>query len=119
MAYVPKSGDPLEVVTAVSSAAKGRHYFVGTTAERLAEYHATGSPDDPINKLTSREFEVFKLTAEGINADQIAVQLGLGLRTVANLLAKIRLKLGLTNPIQFARLAIKYKHINPENLLEF
>jgi DNA-binding NarL/FixJ family response regulator len=118
MAYVPKSGDPAEIVSAVISAARGRHYFVGDTAERLARFHATGNPDDPIFKLSSREFEIFRLAAEGLDNEQIAARLNIGVRSVSNRLVKIRTKLNVTNPLQFTRLALKYGHIEANSLLK-
>lgn len=118
MAYVPKSGDPMEVLSAVTSAAKGRHYFVGDMAERLGHFHATGNPDDPVTKLTSREFEIFKLAAHGLASEEIAKKLDVGVRSVSNRLTIIRTKLGLTSQIQFTRMALKYGHIQPDNLTD-
>lgn len=118
MAYVPKSGDPSELVTAIAHAAKGRHYFVDDIADRLTEYHAKGNPDDPIRKLSSREFEIFKLAAQGMECEDIAERLNVGAPSVSNRLVKIRKKLGLTNQIQFTRLALTYGHIQVDNLTD-
>lgn len=50
-----------------------------------------------INKLTSRELEIIKLTATGCTAKQIAKMMGLQYRTVQAYLSNIKKKLQAKN----------------------
>lgn len=115
MAYVPKSGDPYEVVHAVSAAAKGRYYFVGDVEKRLMQYHSSGDPDDPFTRLSSREFQIFRLAAQGLVPEEIGARLGIGAPSVLNRLVTIRKKLGLSNQAQFTRLALRYGHMDADS----
>lgn len=115
-AYIPKSEDPMELLPAIEYAAKGKLYFVGDMAERLAEFHATGNPNDPAKKLTEREFEIFMEAAHGLEIDQIASKLNISHGSVSNRLVSIRKKLGLNNQVEFALLAVKHGYISQESI---
>lgn len=115
-AYIPKSEDPMELLPAIEYAAKGRRYFVGDIAEKLAEFHATGNPEDPGEILTEREFEIFMEAAHGLDIDQIAEKLNLVSGSISNRLVRIRKKLNLTNQVEFALLAVKYGYITQDSL---
>ena len=63
---------------------------------------------DLISQLSPREFEVFRLFAEGKNAEEIAEVLKISQKTVANYHTLVKQKLGLSNPVEMVRFAIKH-----------
>jgi len=66
-AYVAKSGMAEDLVTAVRKAAAGGSYISPAVAQKMAMQSVSG--DDALSKkLSAREFEVFRLIAEGKSA---------------------------------------------------
>jgi DNA-binding CsgD family transcriptional regulator len=68
--------------------------------------------EDPTQRLTAREFEVFRLLAEGLSLSRVASQLSLESKTVANYQTILKNKLGFSTSTEMVRLAIKYGVIN-------
>jgi len=66
---------------------------------------------DPLNSLTKREFQIFKLIAEGNSASQIATMISISAKTVSVHHTHIMKKLELENAVQLVRLAIEYRVI--------
>ncbi|MES9972117.1 MAG: response regulator transcription factor [Candidatus Thiodiazotropha sp.] len=107
MGYVAKSGPTSDLITAVLQANMGNKYLSGEIAQKIALNSVVGN-DDPAHLLTAREFEVFRLLAEGKNTEDIATHLDIGLKTVANYQTNIRQKLDINSPVELVRLAIKH-----------
>ena len=57
--------------------------------------------------LSTREFEIFKLWSQGESLGEIAEQLGLTQKTVANHQSAIKQKLRVETPVQLVRLAMR------------
>lgn len=105
--YVAKTGAPEELVTAVQEVAKGKTYLGTSIAQKIAMQSLDGG-SDPIGQLSAREFEVFRMVAEGAGADEVAGKLKISQKTVANYLTLIKQKLGVSTPIEMLRLAIRH-----------
>lgn len=106
ISYVAKSSDAHELVRAVTSAADGISYLSPALSEKINAQTITN--ENPIQKLTSREFEIFRLLAEGKTVDDIATLLNIGQKTVANYQTILKQKLKITRPVELVRLAIKH-----------
>ena len=106
ISYVAKSSDAHELVRAVTSAAEGISYLTPALSEKINAQTITN--ENPIQKLTSREFEIFRLLAEGKTVDDIATLLNIGQKTVANYQTILKQKLKITRPVELVRLAIKH-----------
>lgn len=63
---------------------------------------------DPTQRLSSREFEIFRLLAEGSNVEEIAITLNVSQKTVANYQTILKQKLDITNAVELVKLAMKY-----------
>ena len=63
-------------------------------AEQLATEVSRGSSDSPHERLSTREFEVFRLIASGKSATDIAAALHLSVKTVSTYRTRIMLKTG-------------------------
>ncbi len=106
-AYVAKSGPSDELVQAVLEAARGKGYLSPSVAQRIALNTLAGE-DDPFKRLSAREFEVFRLLAEGGNVETIAEMLKISQKTVANYQTLLKQKLGVSSPVDLVRLAIRH-----------
>lgn len=112
MGYVAKSGDANDLLQAIRQVVlTGKNYLSADMAQRIALQSVSGS-DDPTRRLTVREFEVFRLLAEGLSLEDIAARLSLGHKTVANYQTVLKHKLGFNSSVELVRLAIKYNVIN-------
>jgi len=103
--YVTKSSAPEVLVEAVRSAAVGKIYISQDVAQQLAMQSLPGQRT-PLTALSPREFEVFRLLAQGVAVTEIASRLWLSQKTIANYQSSIRQKLDVTNAAQIVRLAI-------------
>ncbi len=106
-AYVAKSGMAEDLVTAVRKAAAGGSYISPAVAQKMAMQSVSGE-DALSKKLSAREFEVFRLIAEGKSAEDIGHLLNISQKTVANYQTMIRQKLGVNSPVELVRLAIRH-----------
>lgn len=107
MGYVAKTGDSRDVLDAVRQVMEGKTFLSADMAQKIALKSVSGA-EDPTQRLTVREFEVFRLLAEGLALDEIARRLNLGPKTVANYQTILRHKLGFNTSVELVRLAIKY-----------
>ena len=101
--YVTKSDISENLIKAIQCIDSGQDFFPQTLSSL-----------NPIDQLNEREFEVFKMIASGFNLADIANDLDISQKTVANYQTSIKQKLKLTNPIEFYKLAIEYKLIKSE-----
>lgn len=109
--YMTKSGAPEALIEAVRTLATGKTYLDKNIAERLAFQKMRGR-NTPFSGLSTREFEIFCLLAEGHNTNEIAKRLSLSYKTVANYSTQIKNKLEVTSIAEIARLAIRHQIVN-------
>ena len=91
--YLQKDSSPEEIIAAVERVAGGRRYVSDALAGTLAE-EATREILAPHERLSDREFEVFRLLAEGMSATDIAESLHLSVKTVSTYRTRILEKTG-------------------------
>jgi two-component system invasion response regulator UvrY len=105
--YLAKTGAPDELLTALQEVARGKTYLGTGIAQKIAMQSLDGG-SDPIGQLSAREFDVFRMIAEGMSTDEIAAKLKISQKTVANYLTIIKQKLGVSTSIEMLRLAMRY-----------
>lgn len=105
--YIAKSAAPEVLVEAIRRIAAGQRYVDHAMAQKLA-LQRVGSDPDPVAVLTEREFEVFRLLAQGQPVNEIASILNLTAKTVANHQSSLRQKLSIDNAAQLVRLAARH-----------
>jgi two-component system, NarL family, invasion response regulator UvrY len=105
--YIGKSSAPVVLVEAVRQIAGGNVYIDPDIAQRLA-FQKTKGDKSPFDMLSTREFEIFCLLAEGSSVNDIAARLSLSYKTVANYATQIKSKLEVGTPAELARLAIRH-----------
>lgn len=107
LGYVAKSEAAEDLVRAVREAAAGRGFISPAVAQKIALQSLSGD-EEPTSKLSAREFEVFRLLAEGKSVDEIAEVLKISQKTVANYQTILKQKLDITNSVELVRLAIRF-----------
>ena len=111
--YVTKTGVADDLVQAVLDVAKGRTFLSQDVAQKVALQTLIGE-SNPLQQLTSREFEVFRLLAEGKRVEDVAEMLKISQKTVANYYTLIKQKLSVNSPVEMVRLAMKHGLIDAE-----
>ncbi len=105
--YVTKSAAPEVLVEAVRLVAQGKLYISHEMAQELALQMLPGR-DNPIDALSAREFEVFRLLVAGHSLLEISKILCLSYKTVANYQSNIKHKLDVSNTAQVVRIALNH-----------
>jgi len=105
--YVTKSAAPEVLVEAVRLVAQGKLYISHEMAQELAIQMLPGR-DNPIDALSAREFEVFRLLVAGHSLQEISRILCLSYKTVANYQSNIKHKLDVSNTAQVVRIALSH-----------
>ncbi len=107
MGYITKSSSAAVLVEAVNQVAAGNIHIDKDIAQHLAVQKSRGKTT-PFANLSTREFEIFCLLAEGANVASIAERLSLSYKTVANYSTQIKNKLNVSTAAELARLAIRH-----------
>lgn len=105
--YITKSSAPEVLVEAVRKIASGDIFLDAEIAQRLA-FQKTRGRNTPFENLSTREFEIFCLLAEGLNVNDISKRLSLSYKTVANYSTQIKNKLDVDTVAELARIAIRH-----------
>jgi two-component system, NarL family, invasion response regulator UvrY len=102
--YVTKASAPDVLVEAVLTVSRGKQYLGNGVAREMALRSVSGA-NDASELLSPREFEVLRLLVQGMPLRDIARQLGLTPKTVANHQSAIRQKLGADTAVQLLQAA--------------
>lgn len=106
--YLTKDSDPQELLTAIRTVARGQRTFSSAIAQALLADIARQPGDMPLEMLTPREFEVLRLSTQGLPAAEIAGALHISEKTVYNTMSLVRQKLDVRNDFMLLRLAASH-----------
>ena len=95
-----------DLVKSIQTVSKGEVFLSDEIAKKMAMQSISGE-QDPIHELSAREFEIFRLLAEGLEIDAIAATLNISSKTVSNYQTMIKQKLNINTPVELIRYAIK------------
>ena len=114
--YVTKNSAAEVLAEAVSTVVQGRRYIDPEILPSLDDFK---QPTDTlhygqvIESLSPREFDVFCRTARGMTAHEVAAELHLGYKTVANYNTTIKNKLNVNTTADLANIAVILGIIKP------
>ena len=111
--YLTKESTPLHLLQVLRKIAAGSVFISTDVAEQLALGSMRGNISVPHERLSDREFEVFRLIASGISVSDIAVRLHLSAKTVSTHKANLMQKMELQNQSELIRYAIKHGVAEP------
>jgi DNA-binding NarL/FixJ family response regulator len=111
-AYIMKSDADKDLVTAVEALANHRSFFTARAADMLLDGFRRPNVDLDAqalirSRLTSREREIVQLLAEGKSSKEVAVSLGISVKTAETHRANIMRKLELHSVSELVRYAVR------------
>jgi DNA-binding NarL/FixJ family response regulator len=104
--YLIKNTLADDLVKSIETVSNGEVFLSAEIAKKMAMQSISGDKD-PIHELSAREFEIFRLLAEGLDIDAIASTLNISSKTVSNYQTMIKQKLDINSPVELIRYAIK------------
>jgi len=104
--YLIKNALADDIVKSIETVSNGEIFLSAEIAKKMAMQSISGDKD-PIHELSAREFEIFRLLAEGLDIDAIASTLNISSKTVSNYQTMIKQKLDINSPVELIRYAIK------------
>ena len=109
--FVSKFEDDSVILQAVQCVLEGRTYFSAKVSAQLAlRYLGVGvmEPASPIQGLTNRELQVFRLIGSGKPTRGVATALGLSVKTIETYLEHLKRKLGVTSGVALTHRAVQW-----------
>ncbi len=110
--YIPKSSPPERLIEGVRALHAGRRYLAPELPPGLMRPSAPAHEADPLAVLSAREFEVFRLLAQGHSPGECAERLNLSAKTVSNHQSAIKEKLGVSTTAALVHLALRHRVID-------
>lgn len=105
--YVNKSDGAEVLIPAIQRVIQGRKYISSYLAEQLAN-NLNKESDIPLHEsLSTREFDVFILLAEGKSISEISEQLSLSMSTVSTHRARILTKMNMKSNAELVKYALQ------------
>ena len=105
--YLVKDGAASELLAGIHALKDGRSWFAHAAAGAATRAAAASNEDDPYERLTDRERDVFHLIAEGRTNTAIAAVLAISPKTADNHRTRLMVKLGLHSVAELVRYALK------------
>ena len=104
-----------EMIHAVQQVSLGKTYIESDLATALVMHTTrTENHETLLDALTNREFQIFKLVAEGYSNTAIAEKISISPKTVSVHHLNLMRKLDLQNTTQLIRMAINYSIIQKQ-----
>lgn len=113
LGYIMKEEAIEQVLVAIRKVLQGEIFLSEKMKSKMLQQMASGKGKvitSPIEQLTDRELEVFRLIGEGCSTRQIAGQLHLSVRTVEAYREYIKSKLNLKNATELVQHAFHWVH---------
>jgi DNA-binding NarL/FixJ family response regulator len=76
--------------------------------EHFTGRHRPEEQDTPVNLLSDREFEVFRMIGEGLSTRSIAERLNLSIKTIETYRSHLKVKLNLDSSIELIQRAVEW-----------
>ena len=105
MGYLSKNSAADSLVRAIESVLAGRPFFSAEIASKMVDSESDYA--SPTLSLSNREFEVFRLLAEGRGVAEIADDLNLSPKTVSNHRSNLMDKLSLKSTAELVLYAVR------------
>ena len=107
--YLNKSADSEQMIGAIRKVAAGGVFITPAVAEHLAASVAAPAQaaEKPHERLSHREYQVFRLLSAGRSVGEIAQELALSSNTVSTYRARILEKTGARNDVELALYAVR------------
>ena len=105
--YLSKDAEPAELIGAIRKIAAGGRYLTNRGTE-LMLMQFSGRDDRPTHqKLSTREFEIMRMIANGISLTEIGERLNISVKTVSTYRTRILEKIGVKSNAELAKFALR------------
>ena len=104
--YMTKSANPELLSKAIKQIYNGKKYIDDELQKRML-YKKSAEDDPQLSDLSTREFQIFCLLAEGLTTVEISKRLSISYKTAANYSTQIKSKLNASTVADIARIAIR------------
>ncbi|MEG6509025.1 response regulator transcription factor [Methyloligella sp. 2.7D] len=106
--YILKDTPSDEILTAFDRVRQGGPYLSHAIASEVAFLEAKGNTANPLRNISVRELQILSLIAEGKPYAEIADELHVSYKTVANTCGQLKTKLGVRSLSELMRIAIEH-----------
>lgn len=104
--YLTKECGVDEMVEAIKLVDAGGAYIAPSIAQQLALSLLPGNEDNPIDKLSRREFQVMLMISHGLSNAEISEKLCLSPKTISTYRLRLLEKLGAHNEVDLLKIAV-------------
>lgn len=105
--YLTKECDINEMITAIKQVYNGGSYIEPKIAQQLALSLLPGNEENPVDRLSRREFQVMLMISHGLSNNEISEKLCLSPKTVSTYRARLLEKLGAHNEVDLIKIAVQ------------
>ena len=116
MGYITKQEMADNVVTAIRQGLKGKRYVSADMVDLLLGKLSMAAPEqgqNPLSALSDREFDVFRMTGQGLKRREMAERLHLSVKTIGTYRESIKKKMGLKSAAQLMKHAVAFTQKKP------
>ena len=110
--YVMKREASKNVLASIRRVLDGGVYVSGRIVNKIAQRLSSAREavtSTPVERLSDRELEIFRLLGQGRTTSQIATDLNLSLKTVQAYCARAKEKFGVTSLVELLRAALRWE----------
>ncbi len=105
--YLTKECGVDEMMLAIKQVSEGKAYIAPSIAQQLALSLLPGNQDNPIDRLSRREFQVMLMISHGLTNAAISEKLCLSPKTVSTYRLRLLEKLGAQNEVDLVKIAVE------------
>lgn len=107
--YIVKEEATARILHALRRVRDGKTYISFPVMKKmLYQYAESGADQDPVRRLSAREFQVFRMMGEGRSTREIARELAVGVKTVETYCARMKQKLDLQSAKELLKHALRW-----------
>lgn len=105
--YLTKECDISEMITAIQQVNRGGSYIEPRIAQQLALSLLPGNEENPVDKLSRREFQVMLMISHGLSNIEISEKLCLSPKTVSTYRSRLLEKLNANSEVDLIKIAVE------------
>lgn len=106
--YLTKESGVDEMIKAINQVHAGNYYLAPVIEHLLAMSQLPGNDDNPIDRLSRREFQVMLMICQGLTNSAISDDLCLSPKTISTYRLRLFEKLGVKNEVELIKLAVEH-----------
>jgi len=110
--YLTKESAARQLVEAIRKVAGGGAFISAEVAQQLALGAMPDAKGPPHTTLSDREFQIFRMIADGLGVSDIAERLNLSVKTVSTHKSNILHKMGMSTQAELIRYAITHRLVD-------